>query len=353
MLSVGSEVDAVERVEWDVVERKRWGLDRLVRQRKLVEHADDPLWHFVLRFGITRQNVAHHPSEFEACPFVTHLPWLEEARVRPMRSVLGFECSEPVEVDGLTDGNISSVALSQFGVLTMFEYEKKELHFHDLVSGKHFNIGGFKDDTYVGWYKSDVVVVTRDESAVRRASFMSLLDKPDISTFKTFDVPKCTRWADLQLSQYIGKVLYESGKKLVVLDLETMKNERTDIEMQYSTNTTCVLPGGMIGLVGTNFEIFFITEDGKRGEGFAFDCEDAILSSSDPYDLEKALVSGGGYWYVLGSEEPVEADDFIEQTGWDGWRFIRLIDDVFLFCGVKKERDRWMHGWYVLRISVP
>ena len=152
MLSFESEVERVDRVERGATETSRWKLNRLVRQRLLIEHVDEPLPHFILRFAITRQRVAHHPSEFEACPFVTHLPWVEEARGRPMKKVVRFEHSEPVDVDSLTDGNVRNVALSQFGVLVTYSYGGNQLHFPNLVDGTCFVIEELKATTCVGWY---------------------------------------------------------------------------------------------------------------------------------------------------------------------------------------------------------
>ena len=97
-------------------------------------------------------------------------------------------------------------------------------------------------------------------------------------------------------------------------------------------------------------ETFFIGEDGRGGERFEFGCEEAILSSSDPCDLDKALMKGIYHnWRVLGRKDTV-GDRFREQAGWIGDHFTRLVDDVFLFYGEKRSGGL---GWYIIRISVP
>ena len=251
MLGMDDELAAVKELDWDVVARSRWRLNRLVRQRLFIEDADDPTFHFILRFAITRQRVAHRPCEFEACPFVTHLPWVEEARVRPMKGVLGFECSDPVSVDELTKRDIWSSALSQFGVLVAFNDGSKELQFRDLVGGTVFKVGEFDALVNVTWYKSDVIALVHDKPAAYCASYMNLLEKPNISTFNTLQVPKCDGWSDLQLSQYTGKIVYPSNLKLVVLDLETMKIKRDRHRNVETVHMAYVIPKGIMALVFT------------------------------------------------------------------------------------------------------
>ena len=85
-------------------------------------------------------------------------------------------------------------------------------------------------------------------------------------------------------------MLYASYGLLVVLDLETMGNEKKGIGMCINTNTASLLPEGMMGLVGTPERPFFIDEHWKRGEGLELKDWEAILSLSDPCDLNKALM---------------------------------------------------------------
>ena len=59
-------------------------------------------------------------------------------------------------------------------------------------------------------------------------------------------------------------MLYESNGKLVILDLETIESEKTNIRVCSTANTTCIMPEGMMGLVGTDEEAFFVDEDGGR-----------------------------------------------------------------------------------------
>ena len=147
MLGADSELSAAAGVEWGAISRLRWRLNRLIRQRLLIEHVDAPLCHFILRFAITRQRVAHHPSELEACPFVRHLRWVERARTGPVREVLGVECSGPVKVKGLFEGVIRGLSLSQFGVAAGEDHADKRVLFHDLVGGARLKVGGFGGDT--------------------------------------------------------------------------------------------------------------------------------------------------------------------------------------------------------------
>ena len=64
--------------------------------------------------------------------------------MRPVRNALGFECSELVKVDGLVDRSIGGLALSQFGLLAVCACGGGGVHFHDLVGGSHFVIGGLR-----------------------------------------------------------------------------------------------------------------------------------------------------------------------------------------------------------------
>ena len=94
-------------------------------------------------------------------------------------------------------------------------------------------------------------------------------------------------------------------------------------------------------------------ENGREMLIFDFGCYEAILSSSDPLDLNKALVEESDGWYVPGRRGRAKWRDFRKQTGWNGECFIRLVDDVFLFRGTDKEEGRWFWMWRIARISVP
>lgn len=252
-------------------------------------------------------------------------------------------------MDGLADGFIDGAALSQFGVLVTFEGCEYELRFHDLVNGMRFNVGGFSSDMYVTWYESDVVGLAYGQPFVYRASYASFLERKGISTFSTFDIPKCSAWVSVQLAQYTGRMLYSSDDKLVILDLETMIAERTETEMWEAINTGCVVPEGMMGAVCTHKESFFVDEHGREATGtkFGFWCEEAILSLSDPLDLSKALMAEAQL-RVPGGRDFLGRVEFEEQTGWDGHCFVRLVDDVFLIFDLEEE-ERELH---VIRIAV-
>lgn len=271
-----------------------------------------------------------------------------------MKSVLGFECSQAVKIAGVIEGDIQGAVLSQFGVMAAYIYREHELRFHDLVNGTHLKIGGFTNTTRVAWYKSDMVTLTSYEPFVRRASYMSLLECPYISTFKTFNVSKSIGWPNFQLAQYTGKILCALNRKLATFDLETGELGRTEIDLIDGVNTGCVLPEGMLGLVNTVTESFFVDEHGERAEnmGSRSVCFETILSSSDPGNLDRALVRGG-HWYVPGRREYVRDNDFKEQTGWNGNQFVRLIDDVFLFRQKKEVWGSLVYEWYIIRVHVP
>ena len=281
----------------------------------------------------------------------TGASWAAEAPLpRRARGRAPLALHPPLCVD-----EAGSCLSSQFGVLVGFDWGERTLCFHDFVGGKRLKIGKFSLSTQVSWYQGDVIVLGGRESFIRRASYMKLLEKPDVSTFRRFEVPICDNGnSDFQLSQYTGKMLYPSSHKLVILDLETMRAERTDIGIWCAVNTTCVLPEGMIGAVSRGKTVFFINENGRKVRATRVGSEnsEAILSSSDSLDLNKALVKGT-HWRIPERKKIIHYYDFEKRIGWFGNHFVRLVDDVFLFHGHWKDDGYMKRKRFIIRIIVP
>ena len=93
-----------------------------------------------------------------------------------------------------------------------------------------------------------MVTLTFRDAFIRRTSYMSLLNRPRMRTFRKFVAPTCDEWSDFQLSQYTGKLLYLSEGKLVILDLETMKIKRDRHRNVETVHMAYVIPKGIMAL---------------------------------------------------------------------------------------------------------
>eukprot|EP00767_Chilomastix_cuspidata_P003238 gnl/Chilomastix_cuspidata/3355.p1 GENE.gnl/Chilomastix_cuspidata/3355~~gnl/Chilomastix_cuspidata/3355.p1 ORF type:complete len:1101 (+),score=540.08 gnl/Chilomastix_cuspidata/3355:2003-5305(+) len=294
--------------------------------------------------------------EFSAFPGAGSLPYVvalmsRKAKRRVYR-IGGIDVAEPVALD-IPCGPYMHVttALSQNGLLFVFDGGEDCLHMHDLRGDFSAVVGPFPNLAFIATHGDAVVLGIVDSTRLLKASVQALLASPAVGTFGEYSVPRVSSSvAHTDLCPWTGRVVYAGPDGLPTeLDVTTCEAHVHQCagEVDWIASQSAIRAPGAACVYNDGFSLRHLTEEWEEAPPLG-ELSDAVLmvvpSSSKPASLARAawldwnrnvLFRGKRYPFT----SPAKPAKY--------HALVRVFRDIFICLDEARQR------WVALRISVP